>query len=383
MPERPEEVLAKEGIFSMTLKVFRPLAQNGLTLFSLLALVSGAGAVAALAQSGSAVPVFGGGTNEVIVPVTALDSKGRFISDLVQSDFHIFDEGREQKIDFFSHEQSQPVVIGFLLDTSNAMKTYWTRYKESTTEMMLSLLPGDKKYAGYLITYGNKPELVTDTDSDPEPMVAKVNKMTPGGGAALFDAIYMACTGRKVVDGEPYGPRRVLIIIGNGHDSASKKSIKEVEEIAQRNMVSIYAMDTTAFGMHTSDEDNLVELTSLTGGKVEMPLGQNVYKDVIGYLSHPTDAGNYPIEVGTGGYTAELQKSIFSSVSNLIGEITTQYVIRYRPDLKNDCDPNPMPGAPRCVDSTARDYRHVKVTVGLPNVTLRYRDGYYPFPVKQ
>ena len=82
-------------------------------------------------------------TNEVIVPVTATDSKGRFISDLVQSDFHIFDEGREQKIDYFSHQQAQPVVIGFLIDTSNRMLVDWKRYKESTTELMLNLLPGE------------------------------------------------------------------------------------------------------------------------------------------------------------------------------------------------------------------------------------------------
>src|SRR3974390_2597206 len=53
--------------------------------------------------------------NEVIVPVTATDEKGRFISNLTKSDFRIFDEGKEQKIDFFTHEQSQPIVIGFLI----------------------------------------------------------------------------------------------------------------------------------------------------------------------------------------------------------------------------------------------------------------------------
>ena len=151
-------------------------------------------------QASAAEPpttTFHGATNEVIVPVTATDSKGRFISDLVQSDFHIFDEGREQKIDYFSHEQSQPVVIGFLIDMSNRMKVDWDRYKESTTELMLNLLPGDKKYSGYLITYGNQPELVSNTNSDPEVMVQKIAKMKPAGGSALFDAIYMACTSRK------------------------------------------------------------------------------------------------------------------------------------------------------------------------------------------
>ena len=100
----------------------------------------------------------------------------------------------------------------------------------------------------------------------------------------------MACTSRKTVEGEPYEPRRVLIVIGDGHDTASKKTLQEVIEIAQRNLVTIYAMSTVAFGFHTDDEDNLTQLTAQTGGKVETPLN-NMYKDVAGYLSKPSGRG--------------------------------------------------------------------------------------------
>src|ERR1039457_3038148 len=58
--------------------------------------------------------------NEVIVPITVTDDKGRFVSDLDKSDFHIFDGGKEQTIQFFTRERSQPVVVGFLIDLSNA-----------------------------------------------------------------------------------------------------------------------------------------------------------------------------------------------------------------------------------------------------------------------
>ena len=92
--------------------------------------------------------------------------------------------------------------------------------------------------------------------------------------------------------GEPYEPRRVVVVIGDGHDTASKKTLKEVIEIAQRNLVTVYAMSTVAFGFHTESEDNLAQLTAQTGGKVETPLN-DVYKDVSGYLSTPSDAGNY------------------------------------------------------------------------------------------
>jgi Ca-activated chloride channel homolog len=304
--------------------------------------------------------------NEVILPVTATDDKGRFISNLVKSDFRIFDEGKEQKIDFFSHEQSQPIVIGFLLDTSNGMKIHWDKYREAATELMLNLLPGEKKYSGYLITYGNTAELIADTSSDSEKMVEKLRRAKPAGGSALFDAIYLACTSRKTVQGEPFEPRRILVVIGDGHDTASKKSLREVTEIAQRNLVTIYAMSTVAFGFHTDGEDNLTILTSETGGKVETPLN-SIYKDVAGYLSQPKDEGNYALSVGTGAYTAEISSSIFRSVASLSGDITTQYVIRYTPDV------GPA--------SENRQFRKIKVAVNVPGVELRYRNGYYPFAV--
>src|SRR5580704_2851831 len=119
-------------------------------------------------------------------------------------------------------------------------------------------------------------------------MVEKMRRVKPAGGSALFDAIYMACTNRKTVMGEPYEPRRVIVVIGDGHDTASKKSLKEVIEIAQRNLVTVYAIRTVAFGLHTDGEENLTTLTEGTGGKIETPLN-NAYKDVAGYLSQPSD----------------------------------------------------------------------------------------------
>jgi VWFA-related protein len=299
------------------------------------------------------------------VPVTVTDDKGRFVSNLEKSDFRLFDEGKEQTIGFFSHQQSQPIVIGFLIDQSNGMKIHWEKYKEAATELMLHLLPGDKKYSGYLITYSNEAELVVDTNNDSEKMVEKMRKLKPGGGASLFDAVYMACTSRRTVEGEPYQPRRVIVVIGDGHDTSSKKTLNEVIEIAQRNMVTVYALSTVAFGFHTDGEANLTQLTEKTGGKVEMPLN-NIYKDISGYLSTPSDYGNYAIAVGSGGYTAEISGSIFRSIANLGGEITSQYVMRYTPDVAEKTD--------------SRQFRRIKVSVNnLPTVIVRYREGYYPF----
>ncbi len=301
--------------------------------------------------------------NEVIVPVTVTDDKGRFVSDLNKTDFHILDEGKPQNISYFTRDRSQPVVVGFLVDMSNGMKIQWKKYQDAMTELVQNLLPGDKKYSGYLITYGNTAQLEVDTTTDADKMVSKIDKMKPGGGSALYDAVYAACTSRKVVQGEPFEPRRVLVIVGDGHDTASKHSLGEVLEIAQRNLVTIYGMSTISFGMTAEGDDNLRKLAEETGGHVEYPLN-HLYSDISGYLSKPSDDGNYALTVGTGGYAGEVSQGIYHAVADLVGEITTQYILRYVPDA--------------AANATDKQFHILKVQVDLPGVKIRFRKGYFP-----
>jgi VWFA-related protein len=302
--------------------------------------------------------------NEVIVPVTVTDEKGRFVSNLEQADFHVFDQGKEQSIRFFNRERNQPVVIGLLMDLSNNSKSQWKSYQEAASELMFTLLPGDKKYSGYLIGYSTDAEVMVDTTSEADPIVQKLKKIKPGGGAALYDAIYMACTSRKLVSGEPVEPRRIIVVVGDGHDNASKKSLDEVLELAQRNLVTIYGISTTAYGFQTGSENILEKLAEETGGRVEYPL-QNVYKDVSGFLSTPSDEGNFAYKVGTGGYASALSNAIFKAIGNVAGEITTQYILRYIPEgATSDSD---------------RVFRNINVKVNLPDVKVRARKGYYPY----
>jgi VWFA-related protein len=300
--------------------------------------------------------------NEVVVPVTVTDEKGRFVSDLEQSDFKIFDQGKEQTIRYFNRERNQRVVVGFLIDLSNQSRGQWKSLQDAAIELVLNLLPGDKKYAGYLIGYGNEAELMVNTTSDADPIVERIRKISPSGGSAFYDALYMACTSRKLVEGEPVDPRRVIVVIGDGHDNASTHTLDQVIELAQRYQVTINAMSTDAYGFTSDSGKNLVRMAEETGGRVEYPL-MNVYKDVSGFLSQPSDEGNYQLKVGTGGYTAAILGSIYKSIANIAGEITVQYVMRYVP---NEVD-------------ESRVKRTIEVKVDIPNVTVRARTYYYPF----
>jgi VWFA-related protein len=313
--------------------------------------------------------VYRGSATEVIVPVTVTDAKGKFVINLEAKDFELWDNGKRQTLTYFSRERNQPIVIGFLIDLSNSNRLQWDKFREVIQELILATLTPegkrDDRFAGYLIGYSSTPELLVNTTQDPEVMLEKVRAMKPGGGAALYDALYMACTSRTLVKGEPIEPRRVMVVVGDGHDSASKKTLDEVLELAQRNLVTIYGVSTKAFGFSSEGDLPLQHLTSATGGRVVYPL-ENVYKDVDGYLSKPQDAGNFSIVVGTGGYSAALLNGLAQAIESTAGEIQLQYILRYTPS-END---------------SPKSFRKVSVRVNLPNVTVRAREGYFPRPMQ-
>ena len=314
-------------------------------------------------------------TTEIIVPVTVIEAKtGKFVSNLGKDDFRIEDEGRPQDITYFYHDTPglrQHTVIGFLVDTSSSNMSHWDKFKDATKDLIWGLMPNDPNYTGYLISYNTRAQLEVNTTQVPEQLTERMDRLKPGGGAALYNAVYKACTDRKLVPGEPYQPRRVIIVVGDGHDTASDYTLDQVIELAQRNLVTVYGISTVSFGASSEDSDNLERLAKETGGKVEYPLN-NPYSNVSGFLSQPSDEGNYALKVGTGGYTSAIATAINNTVMSMQGELTNQYILRYVPHI----DPK----------TSYKDRRNIKVDVmSLPggSVTVRARQYYYARPVSQ
>lgn len=305
-------------------------------------------------------PTFKTGVTEVIVPVTVTDENDRFVSNLKKSDFEIYDQNVRQTIKFFTAEHNQPVVTGFIMDLSNGMKIRWKNYQETMVEMVLALMPGDPKYQGYLVGYSTEAEVLVNTTPDSAKIVEKLNKLTPAGGSALYDSIWLACTSRKLVKGEPLEPRRVIVIVGDGKDNASKHTLNEVIEMAQRSLVSIYAISTDAYGFTSAEGKNLRRLAEETGGRVESPL-ENTYDNTQGFLSRPAN-DNREFANGTGGFQAKILGSLFKSITAIAGEITTQYILRYQPNVPGD----------------ESKFHRIDVRVNLPNVKVRARSSYFP-----
>ncbi len=299
----------------------------------------------------------------VNVPVTVTDSENRFITDLEKKDFSVWEDGQPVEVRYFTRDPKQPVVVGFILDASNAARLYFKTYQEAITDLAWALMPGDSANKGFLASYHTQADFLVKPTSDAELIVEKIRKLKPGGGSAMLDAVYTACTRYFTVKGQPNEPKRVLVVIGDGHDNASKVSLEQALEAAQRSQVVIYAVSTVAYGFTNEGESNLVRLAEETGGRVERPL-QKIHTNVSGYLSTPSDEGNYAYKVGTGQYAAELSGKIYKAITDVTGDITHQYVLGYNP-------PTPF---------TDNKFRSIKVEISLKdaNVKMRARKGYYP-----
>ncbi len=304
----------------------------------------------------------------VNVPVTVTDNEGKYIVDLNKDDFEVYEDGQRVAIRYFTastaEEAKPPLWVGFLVDLSNTARIYYKSYKESIGDLAYILIPEEGRNKGFLMGYHTEVDLLVETTADPYPIAQRMERLKHGGGSAMLDAIYAACT-EQLASATYQGsgePRKVIVIVGDGHDNASKRTLEEVISQAQRNRVTIFGVSTVAWGFHEEEEENLYRLARATGGRVGSPM-EGVHSDISGYLSKPQDAGNYVRTVGTGEYARAQLEALYRAILAIAGDVQSQYILAYNP-------PAPF---------SDQKFREIKVKVNLDADTkIRHRSGYYP-----
>jgi hypothetical protein len=301
----------------------------------------------------------------VNVPFVVIDSKNRYVTDLTRDDFTVYDNGKKMKIDFFLQVATLPLRAGLLLDTSNSIRLQWKPEQEAAIDFVHTLLPDRTRHKAFLMTFDSTRDIVQDFTSDPNDLADAIRKLKPGGGTSLFDAIYHSCWDKLVKETEAGGVRRVLVLITDGEDDASKYGIDQAIEIARRAQVSIYAISTVSYNQTSPGDAVLERLTEETGGYVVYPWKKPPSADFgTGYTSkHQIGDQNAIYEVGTGQYAGELAKNLAMALLQIHKELTQQYVIGYAP-------PNPTDGM----------FHEVKVVPREHDYRVRARRGYFGAP---
>jgi VWFA-related protein len=259
---------------------------------------------------------------------TVTDKKGRFITDLVKDDFEIVEGKRRQTISDFAAESDLPLRLGILIDTSNSIRERFKFEQEAASQFIDSVMRTNLDKA-LVVSFDTSAELVADLMNDTDKLTASIRDLRPGGGTALYDAIYFACRDKLSQDQPRYKFRRAIVIVSDGDDNQSRYTRDQALEMAQKADVVIYAISTNITRIETDGDKVLRYFAQETGGRAFFP---------------------FKVE------------DLDQSFENIANELRHQYSISYRPEpLKTD-------GLFHAIDVRVRERKNVQVNV---------RRGYY------
>jgi Ca-activated chloride channel family protein len=222
------------------------------------------------ADSGD-IPRIRVGINEVNVVFTVTDKHGKRITDLKQGDFSIVDDNKPAvEIRSFRAEANLPLQVGLLIDASNSVRDRFKFEQESAIEFLNQTVRRGYDQA-MVVGFDATPEVTQDFTDDTEKLGHGVRQLRPGGGTALYDALYYACRD-KLLKKPQLGPtRRAIILLSDGEDNLSHVTREEAIEMAQRAEATVYAISTNVSGTKGAGDKVLERIADATGGRAFFP----------------------------------------------------------------------------------------------------------------
>jgi len=201
---------------------------------------------------------------------TVTDKKGRFITDLTKDDFQLTEGKKAQNINQFTAESDLPLRLGILVDTSNSIRDRFKFEQQAATEFINAVLrPRQDKLM--IVSFDTAAELVSDLSDDSEKLSKAIRDLRPGGGTALYDAIYYACRDKLALDQPKDKFRRAIVILSDGDDNQSRVTRDQALEMAQKADVVVYAISTNISRIDNDGDKVLRYLATETGGQAFFP----------------------------------------------------------------------------------------------------------------
>ncbi|HEV2964738.1 MAG TPA: VWA domain-containing protein [Candidatus Angelobacter sp.] len=246
-----------------------------------------------------AIQTFRTHVDEVNLFFTVTDKHGRFVKDLQQDQFDILDNTKPPlKVLGFEAQTNLPLRVGLLIDASNSIRDKFHFEQQAAIEFLNQIIRPQSDKA-FVLAFDEVPDLQQDFTNDIGKLTKGINNIRPGGGTAMWDAVYYACRD-KLMKEQATGPvRRAIILVSDGDDNQSRALRQEAIEMAQRSGVIIYAISTNLSNIKDSGDKNLKILADATGGQAF-----------------------YPFKL----------QDLSDAFTEIQGELRSQYFIAYKPD---------------------------------------------------
>jgi len=188
--------------------------------------------------------------DEVAVFFTATHRRS-FVPDLVVEDIRITDNHTPvSNISAFKHQHDLPLRLGLVLDTSGSVNPRF-RFEQEAAIQFLHRIVREEVDRAFVLGFSDHFKVTQDYSDDPRLLAAGVMALHNGGGTALFDAIELACDKLATAVADESPAARILIVLSDGADNASKSSLKQALQVAQARDVSLYTINTRVDSIDT------------------------------------------------------------------------------------------------------------------------------------
>ena len=211
------------------------------------------------------------GVNEVNLIFTVTNKRGEYIPNLRQSDFALLDDQKAPaSVKSFHQQINLPLRVGVVIDASTSIRSRFQFEQQSATEFLLQILKAKSDQA-FVMGFDSTATIQQDWTNNIDALEAGVNRLRPGGGTALFDAVYTACRDKLLTERGPEPVRKAIVLISDGDDDQSRVYQEEAIKECQRAETIIYSISTNWTPSRGKGDDVLTKLSEETGGQVFFP----------------------------------------------------------------------------------------------------------------
>ena len=310
-------------------------------------------------------------TQLVTIPVSIIDRQGNFVTGLEQSDFKIFEDGKEQQVAYFSTTE-QPFTVILMLDVSPSTKFKINEIHDAAIAFVNQLKQNDRVM---VIAFDERTRVMTEPTNDRNEIAKAIRRSNFGDGTSIYDAVdYVIRRSLSKIEG-----RKAVVLFSDGVDTTSirasyQKTVRESEELDAAFYTVYY---NTAFDMQSQG-----------GGMPGSGGGGGVLGGILGGVLNGggRPGSNYPRGGGGGGrggsagdiaqgeqyledlaaktggrkYDADTTANLQTAFYNIAEELRREYSLGYYPNESGN----------------AGQRKQIKVRVGKPNLVVRARDSY-------
>jgi VWFA-related protein len=232
---------------------------------------NGQAAPATAPQSDEPVTTLQVQVNEVNLIFTVIDKHGKFITGLKRENFGLLDDGRPPTAVLrFTQQTNLPLRVGIMLDTSSSIRQRFQFEQDSAIEFLLQILHLNDR--AFVEGFDIETDVAQDFTNNVDLLNQGIRKLRPGGGTALFDALYKTCKNQMLPLQEAGAVRRALILVSDGDDNYSRVQESDAIKMCQRADTIVYTISTNISPSKDKGDEVLKAISDATGGQAFYPI---------------------------------------------------------------------------------------------------------------